>query len=411
MKRSREKTLFNAWKESLASVDPEQLFQSVFRQKPVASGVRGWLFWGKAADRSWEVARTQKAIRPGDLVFVISPQPQGKSTVLSEVRNDFGALRILSDHPIPGSGSLEAGRLLLEFFDGLRRLNASELNVFLSGGASSLAWLPVPEWNLEDLQKHLEKLYRLPIPIEELNRRRSRLCSLKAGGAANWLSRIAPGVRAQVHVISDVAPFGPEVVGSGPFWNGRTPHEVLADNKIYARAFAKALPNGEPRLLGAGNLGSWESWIDRLEREIETLEKKRTATSAPVTLILAGEPQVEVPHRVSQNARGGRLAQLAGGLALRLAPLFHEGRLELLAASSDGVDGRSGGAGVHLDRARSKLWARRTEWTRLLAQGVSEFDCGRSWQKIGALIPAEATGTNVQDLVALRWWPKSLRSE
>ncbi len=406
MKRSREKTLFNAWKESLASVDPEKLFQPIFRQKAVASGVRGWLFWGKAADRSWGVARAQKAIRPGDPVFVISPQTHGKRSGLPVVRHDFGTFRILSEHPIPGAGSFNAGRLLLEFFDGLRRVGARELNVFLSGGASSLAWLPVPGWNLEDLQRHLEQLYRLPIPIEEMNRRRSRLCSLKAGGAANWLSRIAPGVRVHVHVISDVAPFGPEVVGSGPFWNGRTPHEVLADNSIYARAFAKALPSGESRLLGEGNLGSWESWIDRLEREIETLEKKRVTTTAPVTLILAGEPQVEVPHRVSQNARGGRLAQLAGGLALRLAPLFHEGRLELLAASSDGVDGRSGGAGVHLDRARSKLWARRTEWTRLLAEGVSEFDCGRSWQKIGALIPAEATGTNVQDLVALRWWPR-----
>jgi glycerate-2-kinase len=389
----------------LRSVDPERLFQAIFRQKPVASGPRGWLFWGKAADRSWEVARTSGVIRPGDLTLVITPQGPGEKTGSRFARPEFGALRILSEHPIPGEGSLEAGRSLLEFFDSLRRRNASQLDVFLSGGASSLAWLPHLGVSLESLQSRLERLYRLPLPIQEMNQSRSQLCSLKAGGAANWLARIAPDVRTRVHVISDVAPFGPEVVGSGPFWNERTRHEVLADNGIYAQAFVQALSGGESRTLGVGCLGSWESWIRRFEREIETLEKMSQGMTTPVTLILAGEPQVDVPRHVSKNARGGRMAQFAGGLALSLAPLFHEGRLELLAASSDGVDGRSGGAGVNLDRGRSKLWAKKSEWTRLLAQGVSSFDCGRAWQEIGALIPAQATGTNVQDLAALRWWP------
>ncbi len=406
MKRSREKTLFHIWKESLRSVDPERLFQPVFRQKPVAPGSRGWLFWGKAADRSWAVVRSHGVIRPDDLTCVITPQGQGENTKSSFARPEFGALRILGEHPIPGAGSLEAGRSLLDFFDGLRRTNAAQLDVFLSGGASSLAWLPRSGESLEVLQSRLEQLYRQPLPIQEMNQKRSQLCSLKAGGAANWLSRIAPKVRTRVHVISDVAPFGPEVVGSGPFWNGRTRHEVLADNEIYAHAFVRALSGGESRTLGVGSLGSWESWILRFESEVEALEKNTREMTAPVTLILAGEPQVDVPQHVSKRARGGRMAQLAGGLALRLAPLFHEGRLELLAASSDGVDGRSGGAGVNLDRARSKLWSRKPDWTRLLAQGVSSFDCGRAWQEIGALIPAKPTGTNVQDLVALRWWPK-----
>ncbi len=406
MKRSREKTLFHIWKESLRSVDPERLFRPVFRQKPVAPGSRGWLFWGKAADRSWEVVRSHGVIRPGDLACVITPQSQGEKTGSRFARSEFGALKILGEHPIPGVGSLEAGRSLLEFFDGLRRRNASQLDVFLSGGASSLAWLPHLGVSLESLQSRLEQLYRKPLPIQEMNQKRSQLCSLKAGGAANWLSRIAPDVRTRVHVISDVAPFGPEVVGSGPFWNGQTRHDVLADNEIYAHAFVRALSGGASRTLGVGSLGSWESWIRRFEREVEELEKSAQAVTAPVTLILAGEPQVDVPRHVSRSARGGRLAQLAGGLALSFAPLFHEGRLELLAASSDGVDGRSGGAGVNLDRARSKLWAQKPEWTRLLAQGLSSFDCGRAWQAIGALIPAQPTGTNVQDLVALRWWPK-----
>jgi glycerate-2-kinase len=389
----------------LHSVDPERLFQTIFRQKPVASGPRGWLFWGKAADRSWEVARAQRVIQPEDLVLVITPQGPGEKTDSRFARYEFGALRILGEHPIPGAGSFEAGRSLLEFFDVLRRRNASQLDVFLSGGASSLAWLPHLGVSLESLQRRLEQLYRLPIPIQEMNQKRSQLCSLKAGGAADWLSRIAPDVRTHVHVISDVAPFGPEVVGSGPFWNGKTRHEILADNGIYAQAFVQALSGGESLTLGVGCLGTWESWIRRFEREIETLEKKSQGMTTPVTLILAGEPQVDVPQHVSKNARGGRMAQFAGGLALSLAPLFHEGRLELLAASSDGVDGRSGGAGVNLDRDRSKLWAKKPEWTRLLAQGLSSFDCGRAWQEVGALIPAQPTGTNVQDLVALRWWP------
>lgn len=410
MKRDREKTLFNYWKESLRSVDPERLFRPIFRQNAVAPGPRGWLFWGKAADRSWEIARSQGEIRSGDLVWVITPRNSERSRAPSGGRWERGAFRIESEHPIPGVGSQAAGLSLLEFFDGLRRRGATRLDVFLSGGASSLAWLPAPGWTLDHLQDHLERLYRLPIPIQELNRRRSKLCSLKGGGAANWLSRIAPEVRAHVHLISDVAPFGPEVVGSGPFWSEQCRHTVVADNAIYAQAFLQALGSGRGRILATGQSGAWESWIPRLVQEVEVLEKNPPSGAEPWTLILAGEPHVRVPGHVSRHARGGRMAQLAGGLALSLAPLFHQGRMELLAASSDGVDGRSGGAGVHLDLSLARRWARRPDWTRALADGVTRFDCGRAWSKVGAMIPAAPTGTNVQDLVALRWWPGSDRS-
>ncbi len=391
-----KKSLISAWKEALSEVDPEVLLSEAVRQRPVGERA-AYLFWGKAAYRSWEVVSGLKSEPVPSLVIMPHGSVSGRPSGVGRTH------WVEAEHPIPGPGSFAAGRALLEFFDSLRREQRRDLRVFLSGGASSLAWVRPSRISEAQLQEQLEELYRKPLPIAELNRRRSKLCALKGGGAARWLRRLAPDVSARVELISDVAPYGPEVVGSGPFWDKRVPHHVMADNGRYVEAFARALGSGA-KVLGAWQLGSWESWVSRFEREIESeiqAGDSRSPSSQRV-FILGGEPQVRVPAWVSRNARGGRMCQIGAALTLRWARPLREGRLEILAASSDGVDGRSGSAGVYLGLEQGRTLDRKPGLLRELDQATGSFDAARVLDQIGALIPARVSGTNVQDLVAVR---------
>ncbi len=375
----------------MQAIDPAALVPRSLRQNPVTEDT-AFLFWGKAAARTWQVVSQQL---PGSApALVIQPRAAGAGAADGSRARQVRFVE--AEHPIPGNGSFLAGQALLEFFDSLRRTGYRNLRVFLSGGASSLAWVKPSALTEGQLLAELESLYRKPLPIAELNRRRSRLCALKAGGAARWLRRIAPAVRARVELISDVAPFGPEVVGSGPFWDGRVPHAILADNGVFVQAFAQAV-GPSARILGAGRVGHWEQWVTLLDRHVRQL-----APGQEQVLVLGGEPLVQVPARVSAAARGGRMCQLAGQLALDCADLLHQQRLEILAVSSDGVDGRSGASGVWIGPEQAARLSSDSHFPRQLRRCVAGFDAASGLEAIGALLPGRPSGTNVQDLVALR---------
>lgn len=385
--------LFRAWQNAVRDVSPERLQSRQSRQFD-GDGATASLFWGKAA---CEMAlATLQSGASGGPALVIAPRAALDS--LAGRKLPPWVRRVGAEHPIPGAGSFAAAAALLDFFDSLRRTGARELRISLSGGASSLAWLPPSSISEGELLRTLEALYRMGLPISELNRRRSRFCGLKSGGAARWLRRIAPAVRARVQLISDVAPYGPEVVGSGPFWDGEVRHHILADNSRFVRSFAREL--GDPaRVLASGAGGEWTRWVARLSAAAR-VELARGARADRV-LILGGEPLIRVPVTVPSAARGGRMTQIAAGLALELAPAVLQGRVEILAASSDGVDGRSGAAGALVGaREAERMGLGGERGTRALERAIGNFDSARALD--GALIPARGSGTNVQDLVAVR---------
>lgn len=340
------------------------------------------IFWGKGAALAFR-RRLEKRPDPG-LVLVLSPE-------LAPFRLPSSVRWVRGEHPIPGKGSLAAAAELLEFFDALGRTGTRTLDVHLSGGASSLAWLPPAGLALDALREKLEGLYRLPLTISELNFRRAHLCALKAGGAARWLRRLAPRVRVRVQVLSDVCPFGPSVVGSGPFWDGRVRHRVWGDNRIWVREFAaEAESRGIPVLSKRScGLETVESWARRQAREAR--QALRRGSSG---LILAGgEPRIGVPQ--GTLGQGGRMTHL--GLLLFRALEAHvlEGRLEIFCASSDGSDGNSGSAGVVITRATvRRLRASAVE------RALESFESARALRP--GLLSRESTGVNVQDLVVVR---------
>jgi glycerate-2-kinase len=87
---------------------------------------------------------------------------------------------IIGEHPVPGEGSLRAGRAVVSF---LERDDHAETTLFLiSGGASSLCVAPAPPLTLDDLNEIWRAALQTGVDITTLNQIRAT-CSLIAGGA------------------------------------------------------------------------------------------------------------------------------------------------------------------------------------------------------------------------------------
>lgn len=390
---SSDSIVLEIWRKSLASIDPAELLARCRRLPRRFGPEEAILCWGKATHRF------RAALKPriGAQTPFLSISP------IEKPRGDLAW--VTGEHPLPGRGSFEAGARLLEFFDSLRPAGVRTLHVFLSGGASSLAWLKPSRLPEAELRAKLEDLYREPIDIAELNRRRSALCLLKNGGAGKWLKNLAPRSSCKVWLISDVAPYGPEVVGSGPF-AGAGPHVTLADNATWIDCIRSVIEGARDESVlsaRASCLEDWKSWRKDLVAEARAaLSRGRRGW-----ILRGGEPMMQVRHS-TLDGRGGRMTHLAAALALDLERELERGDLEILCVASDGVDGTSGAAGAHLDRAVGARLPRARARTR---KALAEFDSASALSDLGALISVGErgaySGTNVQDAVLIRVRPSS----
>lgn len=388
--------LLEMLRSSSSSVDPVFLLKGV---PEAALESDAFLYIGKVSERFFEGIEARLGASALRKKLILGIYPKGSFHPAKRP-----GLWIAAEHPLPGEGSFRAGREILEFFDALRRIDCRRLTVFLSGGASSLAWLPKSGMSHAELLRQLNSLYRAGLDIHELNARRSKLCQLKAGGAARWLKYLAPRVQTQVFVLSDVAPFGAQIVGSGPFWDGQVPHRVLADNSTWVKALTAQAQNRGISILhsSSGHLGSWQSWVQSAIQELQpTLREKRSGI-----FIFGGEPSVRLPARNSSghlSPKGGRQSHIALALVHRLRPWILQGRIEILAMSSDGSDGNSRAAGVYIDseKFRKRLAQIPPEKIKFALQ---EFQSARFFGRLGMLVQAEpgSPRSNVQDALLIR---------
>lgn len=392
-------SLISLWKRALTEVDPVNLLAAhpQIRLKIKASGAAttGFLFWGKAALRCAEAVGR---VSDGTPVLGIAPVEERAEAALAR---PFG-LWTFAEHPLPGTGSFLAGQRLLGFFDELRVREIRHLEIFLSGGASSLAWVRPADWNEEDLVRQLREWYAQPISIQELNRRRAKLCALKGGGAARCLHRLAPRVRARAWVISDVTPFGVETVGSGPFWDDQVSHRVLADNSTLVDALARHARAQGWRIAdsSSGCLAPWEKWAG----DLASLTRQALLRGDAALLLRGGEARVSLPAGADVRP-GGRQTQVAAALAALLSEEIAIGRVELLCMSSDGVDGRSGAAGASIARRPGEDPRQLAAKLRKLGGEARAFTSARGLGRLGYLVPQAPTGTNVQDVTLVRVRP------
>ena len=376
---SRVPLLLEAWSVATQAVHPVELLKNAGYRVPKQSAA---LFWGKAA------LATEAGLRGFRQSLVIFPKGQATGGKPSENFRSVGVARVGGDHPLPGEASFEAGGRILDFFDSLRRHGISQLEVFLSGGASSLAWIKPSFISRSELDRRLARLYSLPLSIETLNHERSKLCALKNGGALDWLMRLAPGIRVHVYVISDVLPFSMETVGSGPF-RGLS-HHLLSDNRKWIEELAMACEQRGMvvRKKSSGRVSPLQDW----HQDGIRWAKKTVSAEKSGIFLQGGEPLLALPIG---RGRGGRQTHLAALLAHDLHSEILDGKIEILCTSSDGLDGSSRSAGAFL--TKKTLPSKHS-----LEKAVKHFDSATLLKRTGALIPQIFTGTNVQDAMTLR---------
>lgn len=344
--------------------------------------------------------------------------------IISEVfrEGDSGEV-LVGEHPLPGEGSVAAGRALLDF---LGAPTSADTTVFLvSGGASSLCVVPASPLTLADVGHLWDATVTAGFDITELNTLRAAT-SLLSGGAVLRHVRTANSVTL---VLVDNAIHGAPWVASGLTYDHLVTAATLEDLLERAGVAASALgrrardaaatrdvamrrplttthrnvvlaePSTVLRITTAAaaqrgyhvvDLGSainlevseaaaaWSRHLARASRE-----------GVPTCVVGMGEVIV----KVRGEGRGGRCQEFAWSMMSTLADLTHEA--VVVASSTDGRDFVEGVAGAYATRASLDRARRRgIDW----AQVARRNDTYHGHLALGQLLDGDHSGWNLCDL-------------
>jgi glycerate 2-kinase len=263
----------------------------------------------------------------------------------------------LGGHPQMIPSSFAAGRALITFVE-----RHDDILFLISGGGSACVEVPLAPHDEQQLIDINARLIASGLPIESINAERKKLSAIKDG-------RLGDRVRGQAvtFVYSDTGATGLRDVASGPSYRNM---RLIADNQTLVRTAAEII--GTNAVVIEGQLeGDVLSVAQHLARNAQ----------AGKILVAGGEPTV----RVKGNGRGGRCSELA----------VHFARIsgdEALFASSDGVDGNSGAAGVHLPHRGVAGLPRGWEAALEASDSMSVV------MQVGEPIMITPTGNNLRDL-------------
>jgi len=287
--------------------------------------------------------------------FVAIPEGYRPPTTSAEVR--------AGGHPHMTPASFAAGRALLAFVDAHR-----DLLFLVSGGGSACVEVPRPPYDEDEVAAENARLIASGLPIATINARRAELSAIKGGRLRDRVRG-----RAVTLVYSDVATAALADVASGPTITRAGEAILVADNTTLVRAAAQRLRDKAVVVTEQleGDVADAAAFLADRAHE---LDRGRV-------LVAGGEPTVAIRG----SGRGGRCVELAVRFAA-LSPC------EALFASSDGLDGNSGVAGIYLPRRdRPGL---PDGWEAALA--VS--DSYRIATQIGEPIMIAPAGNNLRDL-------------
>ncbi|MGB8213183.1 MAG: DUF4147 domain-containing protein [Anaerolineales bacterium] len=334
------------------------------------------------------------------------------------------------DHPIPGPGSLKAGRQALEFVSALGPNDL--LFCLISGGGSALVSTPLEGTSLDDLQALTRALLACGAPINEMNSLRRRLERLKGGG----LVRASNGATIISLILSDVVGSPLEAIASGPTTpdpvtraevlkvldkyelRGKVPHSIPA---VLEQAPETPKP-GDPLfgkvrnvIVGSGllaaqaalaqaNTEGFHPYLLRIDQqgearqaafELATCLRQAKLTGDPVPrpacILVGGETTVTLTGK----GKGGRNTELALAAVTELADFPG---VMLVTLATDGEDGPTDAAGAVVTGDTFRRAAG-------LALHPDDFlarnDSYTFFAKLDDLLKPGPTGTNVNDLVFL----------
>lgn len=328
-------------------------------------------------------------------------------------------------HPVPDENSLAAGEATLNF---MRKLEEDDiLLVLLSGGGSALMEKPAPGISFGQIVNITKELLKIGADIETLNTERKKLSAVKGG-------KLLEQIQAKLIFIiamSDVPDNKPKFIASNPFlpetektdfnsavyvfydFNLQTDipfpsvgknivYKIIADNRSFCEALKAAALKAFP-VLPIDNIHIFSNKLaseaKKTGKEIAALAKlifrqkrrKDACFTAPCLLIFGGETYV----KVTGNGKGGRCTEIALAATEGLSGLTD---CALLTYATDGKDGFCDAAGAVVDSS---------SFQALRKQGIvpeaalANNDSYNALKAIAAIIPSEATGINVNDVVLL----------
>lgn len=335
---------------------------------------------------------------------------------------------LIGDHPVPGEGSLAAGRAIR---DALSSLTSDDLVLLLlSGGGSALATLPVEGVTLTDMQQLTTALLRSGASISEMNAVRKHLDQIKGGG----LIKMAKPARVAALVLSDVVGSPLDVIASGPAYPDPTTFEKALEVLRKAEKFG-ALPLSITHYIEGGVMGLYPETVkpddllventshsivgsnlasccaavkkarelgfyadlvtDKLigearhaGRYLAQLARVRADTPRPYALIFGGETTVTV----TGSGMGGRNQEVALAAVNGLAGLK---RTVIITLATDGEDGPTDAAGAAVD---GTTLARAEELGLDPKTFLANNDAYTFFKKTGDLLFVGPTCTNVNDI-------------
>jgi glycerate 2-kinase len=295
------------------------------------------------------------AVHAIDAAFVAVPEGYPLPRSNAEVR--------VGGHPQMTPASFAAGQALLAFVE-----RHDDILFLVSGGGSACVEVALAPHAEEEVAHANTRLVASGGTIAEINHERRKLSAIKGG-------RLRERVRGRcvTLVYSDVSTGALADVASGPTIVDANEAQLIADNTTLTATAAQIL--GDKAVL-------LEAQVECDVEEAAQLLAMRARTLSPGQILVAGgEPTV----LVRGGGRGGRCSELA----VRFAALSPA---EAIFASSDGVDGNSGAAGIYLPPGRKP--AETTPWQEALAAS----DSYRIAAQVGEPIMIAATGNNLRDL-------------
>ena len=333
-------------------------------------------------------------------------------------------------HPVPDAAGLQATARIAEL---VRGLGPDDLVLALvSGGGSALLTMPAAGLTLDEKQAVNKALLASGAAIDEMNCVRKHLSAIKGGR----LAAMCTPARVVSLLISDVPGDEPGVIASGPTVPDAT---TCADALAICRRYGIALPPAAEAGLASGAFETpkpgdpvfaghevrmiatpWRSLeaaaalarqaglqahvlSDEIEGESREVGKVHAALAravarrgqpfaVPCVILSGGETTVTVKSR---GGRGGRATEFLLGCAIALQG---DGRVHVLAADTDGIDGIEDNAGAIV--APDTL-ARAAALGIKPAEMLDRNDAYRFFEALGDLVVTGPTFTNVNDFRAL----------
>lgn len=337
--------LTHVYLETLARCAPDILAQ----QHIDPSMPRNVVAIGKCAGALLDGVAAVHAI---DAAFVAVPEGYPLPRTNAEVH--------VGGHPQMTPASFASGRALLDFVE-----KHDDILFLISGGGSACVEIALAPHTEEAVAQANARLVASGLTIAEINHERRKLSAIKGG-------RLRERVRGRcvTLVYSDVSTGALADVASGPTIIDASDARLIADNTTLTSTAAQII--GDNAVL----------YEEQIECDVEEAAHILATRVEPGKILVAGgEPTV----LVRGDGRGGRCSELA----VRFAA---QSTAEALFASSDGVDGNSGAAGIFLPAGRPRVET--TPWREALAAS----DSYRIAAQVGEPIMIAATGNNLRDL-------------